>query len=416
MNLLTPLKVAYLSLLTNKLRSFLTVLGIVIGISSVIVVLSAGEAIKGFVNNEIQSFGTNIIQAEIKVPSAEHTSTENAASLAMGVSITTMKHKDTEDILELPNIDKAYSGLMGQALAVKGSENRTVNLFGVTPAFIDIDSAEVEEGRFFTEEENKNLARVVVLGHDVKEDLFGENEAVGRSIKLGRQKYKVIGVLKEKGAAFFFNWDDIVYLPLHTLQKRIMGVDYITYLLATMKDPTRDLETKAAMEDILRRNHNITDPKKDDFAVTTQAEMQDMLGVILDGVQILLIVIASISLIVGGVGIMNIMYVSVAERTFEIGLRKAVGATRRNILWQFLWEAIFITFFGGLIGMFLGIALSWLFSFLAQNYNYDFNFLVPWRPVVMAIIFTLLVGLIFGVYPARQAASLDPIDALRKKM
>ncbi len=414
MDLFTPLQIAYLSLRANKLRSFLTILGIVIGISSVIMVLSAGEAIKGFVNGEIQSFGSNIIQVEIKVPSTEHTSTENAAGLAMGVSITTLKHKDTEDIMKLPNIEKAYSGLMGQALAVRGSENRTVNLFGVTPAFIDIDSAEIAQGRFFSEEENKNLARVVVLGHDVKEDLFGDNEAVGCTIKLGRQEYKVVGVLEEKGAAFFFNWDDIVYLPLRTLQKRIMGVDYITYLLATMKDPRRDQETKAAMEDILRRNHNITDPKKDDFAVTTQAEMQDMLGAIMGGIQILLIAIASISLIVGGVGIMNIMYVSVAERTFEIGLRKSVGATRKNIMWQFLWEAIFITFFGGIIGMFMGVFLSWLVSFLAQNYGYDFHFIIPWWLVVFAVGFTLLIGVVFGIYPAREAASLDPIEALRK--
>lgn len=414
MDLFTPLQIAYLSLRANKLRSFLTILGIVIGISSVIMVLSAGEAIKGFVNGEIQSFGSNIIQVEIKVPSTEYTSTENAAGLAMGVSITTLKHKDTEDIMKLPNIDKAYSGLMGQALAVRGSENRTVNLFGVTPAFIDIDSAEIAQGRFFSEEENKNLARVIVLGYDVKEDLFGDNEAVGRTIKLGRQEYKVIGVLEEKGAAFFFNWDDIVYLPLRTLQKRIMGVDYITYLLATMKDPRRDQETKAAMEDILRRNHNITDPKKDDFTVTTQAEMQDMLGVIMGGIQILLIVIASISLIVGGVGIMNIMYVSVAERTFEIGLRKSLGATKKNIMWQFLWEAIFITFFGGIIGMFMGVFLSWLVSFLAQNYGYDFHFIIPWWLVVFAVGFTLLIGIAFGIYPARKAAALDPIEALRR--
>jgi len=415
MNLLTPLQIAYLSLKANKLRSFLTILGIIIGISSVIMVLSAGEAIKGFVNSEIESFGSNIIQAEIKVPSTEHTSSENAMSLAMGASITTLKHEDTLDILRLPNIDKAYSGLMSQSLAVRGNENRTVTLFGVTPSFIDIDSAEVAAGRFFTEEENRNLAPVVVLGRDVKEDLFGDNEAVGRSIKLGRQNYKVVGVMEEKGAAFFLNWDDIVYLPLRTLQKRVMGVDYITYLLATMKDPSRDLETKAAMEEILRANHNITDPKKDDFAVTTQAEMQDMLGVIMGGIQILLIAIASISLIVGGVGIMNIMYVSVAERTFEIGLRKAVGATRKNVLWQFLWEAIFITLLGGFIGIVVGVFMSWLVAFLAQSKGYDFHFLIPWWLVAVATGFTLLIGLVFGIYPARKASQLDPIDALRKK-
>lgn len=415
MNIFVPLNIAIQSLKSNRLRSVLTILGVVIGISSVIMVLSAGEAIKNFVNGEISAFGSNIIQAEIKVPSTDHQSTDNAMGLAMGISVTTMKDEDTEDIKKIENIENAYSGLMGQSLAVRGNENRTVTLFGVSASFIEIDSSEVEFGRFFTEEENKNQTPVVVLGYDVKQDLFGESDALERTIKLGRQNYRVIGVMKQRGAAMFFNWDDIVYLPLKTLQKKIMGVDYITYLLGTMKDPTRDLETKAEMESVLRANHNITDPKKDDFAVTTQAEMQDMLGAIMGGIQLLLIAIASISLIVGGVGIMNIMYVSVAERTFEIGLRKAVGATRKNVLWQFLWEAIFITLLGGLCGIIIGVVLSWLVSFLAMSQGYNFAFIVPWWLVALTTGFTILIGLVFGIYPARKASLLHPIDALRKK-
>ncbi len=414
MNIFTPLVVAKTALQTNRLRSILTILGVVIGISSVIMILSAGEAIDKYMMGEIQSFGSNIIQAEIKVPSTDHQSTENIQGMAMGISITTMSDDDTEDIARLPNIDKTYSGLMGQALATRGNENKVTTLFGVTESFIDIDSSEVEFGRFFSEEENNSTAPVVVLGYDIKQDLFGDAPAIGKKIKLGRQSYRVIGIMKQRGSAMFFNWDEIVYLPLKTLQKRVMGVDYITYLLGTMKDPSRDLETKQEMEEILRNNHNITDPKKDDFAVTTQAEMQDMLGAIMGGIQILLIAVASISLIVGGVGIMNIMYVSVVERTFEIGLRKSVGATRRNVLWQFLWEAIFITLVGGILGIIIGVVLAWIVATLAQRYGYDFQYIVPWWSVMLATGFAVLVGLVFGVYPARKAANLDPIEALRK--
>jgi len=414
MNIFTSIPVAKTALTTNRLRSILTILGVVIGISSVIMILSAGQAINRFVLDEVQGFGTNIIQAEIKVPSTDHQSSENAMGLAMGISITTMTDDDTQDIKNLSNIENAYSGLMGQALAVNGNENKVSTLFGVTSSFIDVDASEVEFGRFFTEEENDSSAPVVVLGADVKDDLFGDSEAVGKKIKLGKQNYRVIGIMKKRGAAMFFNWDDIIYLPLDTLQKRIMGVDYITYLLGTMKDPSRELETKAEIEDILRDNHNITDPKKDDFAVTTQSEMQDMLGSILGGVQILLLAIASISLIVGGVGIMNIMYVSVSERTFEIGLRKSVGATGGNILWQFLWEAIFITLVGGVIGIVIGVVFSWVIATLAQHFGFDFQFIVPWWSVTLATFFAVVVGLVFGVYPARKAAGLDPIEALRK--
>lgn len=414
MKLLTSIFIATHALRINRLRSTLTILGVVVGISSVIMVLAAGAAIDKYMQGEIEAFGSNIIQAEIKVPATEHQSSENAVGLAMGVSITTMRHQDTEDVMKLDNIANAYSGLMGQSLAVRGNNNRIVTLFGVTSPFIDIDVSEVEHGRWFSDEEDRSQTPLVILGYDVKQDLFGDEEAIGKNIKLGKQNLRVIGVMKQRGAAMFFNWDDIVYLPLTTLQKRLMGVDYITYLLGTMNDPSRDQETKVQIEEILRDNHDIIDPKKDDFAVSTQAEMQDMLGVITGGIQLLLIAIASISLIVGGVGIMNIMYVTVVERTFEIGLRKSVGATKKNILWQFLWEALFITLAGGIVGIVIGVILAWIMATLAQSYGYNFQFIVPWWSVTIATSFAIFIGLIFGIYPAKKAAALDPIEALRK--
>ncbi len=411
---LLPLKQAHAALHANRIRSLLTMLGVIIGISSVIVILSAGEALKGFVYNEVNAFGNNIIQAEVKVPSTSQQSVDNAAGMAMGITITTMKDSDAEAVRKLNNIDKVYSAVLGQGIASYRNENKVITIYGVTPDFIDIDQSKVEQGRFFTAEENRSQAQVVVLGSGIKETLFGDDEALGKQIKIGNLKYEVIGVFKARGASPFFDMDSMAVMPLFTLQKKVMGIDHVMYFLATMKDMSQDQLTKAQIEDLLRERHDITDPKKDDFAVTTQEEMQDMLNVILGGVQLLLIAIASISLIVGGVGIMNIMYVSVAERTFEIGLRKSVGATKGNILWQFLWEAVFVTVLGGIAGIVAGGIVTQLFTLLAKYLKIDFVFTLPLWSIFLAVGFAATVGLVFGIYPAKKAADLDPIEALRR--
>lgn len=414
MNIVLPLREAWQAIKTNRTRSVLTVLGVVIGISSVIVILSAGEALKRYVQDEVSGFGSNIIQAEVKVPSTNQQSADNAAGMAMGITITTLKEDDLESVMKLSNIDKGYGAVLGQDLAVYQDANKVTNIYGVNAAFIDIDQSQIEAGRFFTDEEDKGLAPVIILGPSIKDDLFGDNDALGKMVKIGKSKYQVIGILKQRGGSLFFNMDDMIIMPLRTLQKRVMGIDHIMYFIVTMKDPTQDELTKAEIEDILRDQHDITDPKKDDFAVTTQEEMQDLLNTILGGVQMLLIAIASISLIVGGVGIMNIMYVSVTERTFEIGLRKSIGATRRNILWQFLWEAVFVTLAGGVVGIVIGGIVTEGLNVLTAYLGIGFTFVMPWWAVALSVGFAAAVGLIFGIVPAKAAARLDPIEALRK--
>lgn len=412
--MILPIKEALRAMSTNKIRSALTVLGIIIGISSVIIILSAGKALQGFVEKELSSFGNNIIQAEVKIPSTNQQSAENAGGMAMGITITTLKNDDAVAVSKLANIDKVYSGVLGQDIASYRDANKVVNIYGVTSDFIDVDAAEIETGRFFSAEEERTQAQLVILGPGIKKSLFGESDPLGQQIKLGKLKYEVVGVLKERGASLFFNMDDMVVMPLRTLQKKVMGIDHVMYFIGTMKDPTQDSLTKAQIQDLLRERHNIEDPKKDDFAVTTQEEMQDTLGTILGGIQVLLIAIASISLIVGGVGIMNIMYVTVAERTFEIGLRKSLGATKNNILWQFLWEAIFVTLAGGIIGIIIGAVVAEILTLVARSFNIDFVFILPWWSVMIAVSFATFIGLVFGIYPAKKAAILDPIEALRK--
>ncbi|MGB0756875.1 MAG: ABC transporter permease [Patescibacteria group bacterium] len=414
MNFLTPIRIALHALRANKLRTLLTVTGIVIGIMSVMVILSAGKAMEQFFIDQVNAFGSNYIQIEIKVPATAQASSENAFNLASGVTITTMTIDDMKAIQELENVDQAYAGDFGQEVVVYRDQNEVAFLYGVSDTYIDIDTSELAEGRFFTEEEDKSLAQVVVLGSKMKEKLFGEQDALGKRIKIGKTNFTVIGVLKERGAVLFFDLDDIVYVPIRTHQKKLAGIDYITMIVATLHDIDRDLETKAIIEDMLRDRHNISDPLYDDFAVTTQEEAQDLLAGVLTAVQILLIAIASISLIVGGVGIMNIMYVSVSERTQEIGLRKSVGATQQSIMWQFLWEAVGVTGVGGIIGVILGVLFSLGITQVAASYGYVFSFTLPWWAFVIAVGFSVAVGMIFGLYPAKKAAELDPITAMRK--
>ncbi len=414
MNIFAPLTIAVQALRANTFRTLLTIVGIVIGIASVMVILSGGEAIKAYMKSEIDAFGSDYIQVEIKVPSTEQASTDNASGIALGISITTLTLDDVDDILELENIDQAYGALLGQDVVSFEERNNNATLYGVGSDYIAIDASEVAYGRFFTQEDDRSLAQVVVLGADLKDDLFGDREALGRFVKIGRQKYEVIGVLKQRGGSLFFNTDEFAFVPIQTLQKKNMGVDHIQMILATMVDAARDQVTKAQIEDILRDNHDIINPVRDDFAVTTQAEAQDILGTILNGVQLLLVAIAGISLVVGGVGIMNIMYVTVAERRYEIGLRKSVGATEKNILWQFLWEAIMVTGIGGIIGVVVGVLMTFGITSGAAVLGYTFVFTLPWWALVIAVGFSVAVGLTFGLYPAKQAAQLDPITALRK--
>ncbi|MFZ5364461.1 MAG: ABC transporter permease [Patescibacteria group bacterium] len=411
----TPVNIATDALLRHKLRTVLTVLGITVGITAVIVVLSAGRAIEDFIIGQVTMFGTDYIEVEVKVPSTEHVSSENAAGMAQGITITTLKEKDADELKKLPNIKEVYSGQTGQAVFSYKDQNKVTLIFGVTSSFDAIDSGEVEEGRFFTDAEDKSLARVVVLGSSLKNKLFGEDKAIGKQIKIGKQSFRVIGVMKERGSAGVFSFDDIAFLPLRTLQKLILGIDYIQFIFMQVEDTSL---TEVTVEDVafrMRELHKIDDPKKDDFAVMSAAEGLALLSTITGAIKLLLFALACISLVVGGVGIMNVMYVAVAERTFEIGLRKAIGAKRGDILNQFLIEAVGITFLGGLAGTILGTIISFFVSTVANSMGFAWKFHLSPQYILLAVGVSVLVGLISGIYPARAAARLEPIVALRKE-
>ncbi|MEI6288531.1 MAG: ABC transporter permease [bacterium] len=410
---ITPLKLAWQSLVKYKGRTFLTILGMTIGIAAVIIVMSAGESLKGLVLGQLDSFGSDFIQVEIKVPTADKNSSGNASSLAQGVQVTSLKISDAEAIGKLPNVKDYYSATMGQAVASYLGENKTVNFMGVSAGYINIDSGQLASGRFFSAEEDKELAKVIVIGSSLSEKFFGNQDPLNQNIQLGRNKFKVIGVMKERGAGMGLDFDNMAFVPVETAQKIIMGIDYLMFITVKVSDTNLQYQTADDITQLLRIRHNIIEGSGDDFSATTVAEAKDMINSIFGGITLLLVAIAGISLLVGGVGIMNIMYVSVTERTFEIGLRQAVGAKKNQILLQFLWEAVVVTLLGGVIGIFLGVTFSLLVSFIAGQLGYSWDFILPPQSILIAFGFSALVGLIFGYYPAWKAARLDPINALR---
>ncbi len=391
--------------------------GIVIGVAAVILVLSLGAGLRQFVMGQVESFGTDIIEIEVKTPKTEQVSSENASSQVGGLQITTFKIKDAEKVAEkIPNVEAWYAGVLGQEVIEAGGENETAFLFGVTSGVAEADTNFIlSAGNMFTNEDDKSLRQSVILGSKMAEKLFNGEDAVGQNIKIKGKRYRVDGVLKGRGGAGFFDFDDLVYVPVRTLQKKIMGIDHIIFAIYKMKDMSRAELDILTAEEVMRDQHDIDDPEDDDFAVISMTEATEMLDTIFTVINILLVGLTSVSLLVGGVGIMNVMYVSVTERTPEIGLRKSVGAENSDILRQFLFEAVFITLIGGLAGVIIGFGISQIAEFLAASRGFYVEFPITWQSVLIGFGFSVLTGLLFGIYPAKKASRLSPIEALRKE-
>ncbi len=400
---------------SHRARTFLALLGVVIGVFAVVVVTSLGEGVKGFVLGQVESFGSELIQVEVKIPNTGKMSSENASGRSMGTQITTLTVKDSDAIRKINNVEAVYAGTIGQERATYGSVGKRILLFGTSASAQSVDeNIKLESGRFFTDEEDRSLARVAVLGSETKETFFGESDAIGEMITIKGEKYRVIGVIAPRGTAAFFNLDAMTYIPVETLLSKILGIDYVQMISVKMKDGTRDQETVADIVALMRKRHDIKDPDKDDFSVTSTKEAQKTLGDVLGAITILLLALTSISLLVGGVGIMNVMYVSVSERTSEIGLRKALGAKSISILQQFLAEAIIITGIGGLIGILLGVLVVFLLTLIFAKFGFDLKLVFTAQSLFLGAGFSMAVGLIFGLAPAVSASKLSPMEALRK--
>jgi len=408
-------RLALRNLRMNKIRTGLTVIGIVIGIMSVIIVMAGGAGLKNYVMGQVDIFGTDYIQVEVKIPGVSDTSSENISGRGTGLAITTLKEEDAEAVAKIPNIRTWSAGNMDQELVSFNSVNKRVMIFGVNSSYVEIDrQIQPVEGAFFSEGDETGAAQVAVIGAGVKKSFFGEGDAAGKNIKIKDQNYQVVGVLKERGSAGFFNFDDVVYVPFKTLNKKLLGIDYAQFITFKVKDTARMEETAVDIRETMRREHDITDPSKDDFVVMSAAEGKAMIDKVFGTINYLLLALTSISLLVGGVGIMNVMYVAVTERTREIGLRKALGATNSGILRQFLFEAVIVTFLGGAAGIVFGVASTYLLNNFLIRLGYMLQFSVPAGSILTAVGFSVFTGLIFGIYPAWKASQLSPIEALRK--
>ncbi|MFA7653523.1 MAG: ABC transporter permease [Candidatus Magasanikbacteria bacterium] len=414
MNLI-PLQLAYKSLRAQKTRAILTIIGVSIGIALVIAIMAAGRGLDKMVMSQLETFSPNTITIEVKVPSTKKASSDNAMGMATGITITTLKEKDLESTRKNSNIMAAYGIVMGQAVIKYQDQTKTAMLFGEGYNLQEVEKFELSAGRLYTQSEEESLSQVTVLGSSLKDNLFGDDEAVGKTVYIKGKPFRVVGVAKKRGAVMGMDFDTVAYLPTKTMQKRILGVDYFLEIVGKAKDRSQIKQTVIELEEAVRENHDITDPNKDDFAVNTMEEAVKMLSTVVNGLTFLLVALVCVSLLVGGVGIMNIMYVSVTERTFEIGLRKSLGARSRDIMWQFLSEAVLLTISGGVVGIILGALLALLIYFIAIYYNFVWVYSIPISSIILAVGFSGVIGLIFGLYPARKASALNPIDALRRE-
>jgi putative ABC transport system permease protein len=400
MLLWTILKVAFKSLFANKLRSFLAMLGIIIGVGAVISMLALAGGAKAQIMDRITAMGTNllIIRPGGHGRGGVHTgSREN------------LKLKDAEEILKnLPEVESVAPVVRGSAQVKYFNENTKTNVLGVSLTYFSIRSFEVSSGRAFTSVEENGTARVAVLGENVAKLLFKEQEPLGESIRIKNVNFRVIGILKPKGDQGWFNPDEMILIPYTTAMKQILGQGHLNELDIKVKETAELKAVAKKLEAMLRKLHGIREGGDDDFSIRNQAEIVDMASSVTKTFTILLAGIASISLLVGGIGIMNIMLVTVTERTREIGVRKAIGARDRDILRQFLLEAIIITGFGGIFGIVAGIAAAETVSKMTE-----YQTVVDINSIILSIAVSATVGIFFGYYPARRAAKLNAIDALR---
>ncbi len=410
MNLVTQLRLVISNLLSRKGRAFLTILGIVIGVAGVITIISLGAGAQSLVVSQISTLGSNLIGI---LPGKSDETGPPAA--VFGVQITTLVMEDANALLNNPRLPH----LTAVAPFVRGSgtvvwQDKQVDTFysGTTSSLPDVQNTPLEDGRFFSPQEERG-ANVVVLGYDVKEQLFGDKKAIGEVVKLENVPLEVIGVAEKQGTVAFQNQDDQVFIPLVIAQKQLLGINYLQFIRARVDSAENVKSTVTEVEKLLKERHRIKNDEDIDFSVRDLASALNLINSITNALRLFLAAMAGIALVVGGIGIMNIMLVTVSERTREIGLRKAVGATASNIRNQFLLEASTVTVLGGIIGIVVGSSLSYAIALGARYAGYTWDFVISPTSIVLAVGVSALTGIIFGLYPAVKASKLDPIEALR---
>ena len=394
------------NLLRTRGRSILTMTGIVIGIMSVILMLSIGEAAQGFILDQVSAFGTDVVM--ISNGSEAH---QYMPDLFLKESITM---KDVEKLQQTPWVTSVVGRQYQDDKLTANGLDANIQLVGTMPDEIELGTMKVEQGFFLTQEDVDSHSRVAVLGNDIAKDAFGQEDPIGKRIKISKVSFRVIGVLERTGSRGVQNLDEQVLVPITSVLD-LYNKKYVMFI--TAKTSLDQREAKQRLQILMREQHDIDNPEgdleKDDFAINTQEDIARITGEITQILQIMLISVAAISLLVGGIGIMNIMYVSVTERIKEIGLRKSLGAQKKDILRQFLAEAVMQTLLGGIIGIVFGIGLTWIAIKIINYFQSGWTFSPSINGMALGLLVSASIGIIFGYFPARRAAGLKPIEALR---
>lgn len=404
MNYSNLFRIAVRALVRNRLRAILTMLGIIIGVASVIAMLALGEGSKRSMREEMSSMGTNMIMVMPNFMRRGGVSLGSQSSQAMKMS----------DVIALRNEANAIASVSPEVRAngqvIYGNQNTQTTIYGVSEEYMTIKKLNIGSGRIFSNQEIKSMAKVCLIGQTVQENLFGTDaDPVGQTIRIKNLPFQIIGVIEGKGeSGMGQDQDDLIIAPYTTVQRRLAAIDYINGIFASAINEEKSDEAMAEVEAILRRTHKLNDSDENDFRIMSQSELMATLTSITDIMTYLLGAIAGISLLVGGIGIMNIMFVSVTERTREIGLRMSVGGRGRDILMQFLVESIILSILGGLLGIMLGYLIAKGAGTLMNTEAY-----VQTQAVILAFVVCFAIGVFFGWYPARKASNLNPIDALR---
>lgn len=404
MNYKNLILIALRALTNNKMRAFLTMLGIIIGVASVISMLAIGAGSKQSIRDEIGQMGSNMIM--VQPGNGSFGGVRQSAS-----SMQTLKMTDYESLVRETNyLSKITPTVSSSGQAVKGANNSPTTIYGVNEQYIDIRGYSVGSGNMFTAQDIRKAAKVCIVGQTVVDNLFSAGEdPLGKTIRFGKIPLKIVGVLEAKGYnTMGMDQDDLILAPYTTVQKRILAITYLQGITAAALSEEYSNQAIEEITEILQRNHSIKIGQENDFNVRSQQEMMETMSSVMDMMTILLGCIAGISLLVGGIGIMNIMYVSVTERTREIGLRMSIGAMGRHILMQFLIEAVIISVTGGIIGVLVGVGASGLIKMIA-----GWPVSIQAYSIVLAFVVCTVTGIFFGWYPAKKASDLNPIDAIR---
>lgn len=421
MDFLGTIKLVFRTLLARKGRSFLTMLGIVIGVAGVIIIIALGAGAQSLIIGQVTKLGSDLLSIQ-----PGKSNEKGPPAQVFGIVVTTLVNSDAEAIRDggrVPYAKAVNAMVRGPASVTWQNKTIDTNFTGTDYEYNNVMSFDMQQGQFFDKQQEQGNANVAVIGYSVSEQLFGDAgvDPIGQVIKVkgasqteaGGVPFRVIGVTAKRGVVFFQDMDDQIYIPLTIGQQQILGIHYLQAINIKVDSAENIDRTITDVKNVLNQNHRVKKEGDEDYTVRNIADAVEILSTITNALRLFLTAMAAISLVVGGIGILNIMLATVAERTREIGLRKAVGATNIAVMNQFLLEAGTLTFLGGVIGIIVGTLISYLIS-IAMNYlGYDWAFVISWWSILLAVGVSILTGVIFGLYPALKASKLNPIDALR---